>query len=86
MNDLISKQAAINTVFAMCCRWDTDDKDDLKNLMLTAFQDLPTIEAIPIEWIEKQKAECYPYSITWLCLKTLLETWREENEENKEDG
>lgn len=44
MIELISKQAAINTTFNMCCRWDGEDRDDLRNMMLTAFQDLPTID------------------------------------------
>ena len=44
MNDLISRQAAINTVFSMCCRWNTSDSEDLKNMLMTAFQDLPSAE------------------------------------------
>ena len=45
---------------------------------------LPTIEAIPVEWIEKQKARCYPRSISWLALDALLKTWREEKDEVEE--
>ena len=37
-------------------------------------------EAIPIEWIEKQRAECTPGSIPYIALEALLKTWREENE------
>ena len=48
MADLISKSAAINTTFNMCCRWDGEDRDDLRNMMLTAFQELPTIDAVPV--------------------------------------
>ncbi len=33
-------------------------------------------EAIPLEWIEKQKAECVYGSIPWLALNALLDTWR----------
>ncbi len=46
MTDLISKQAAINTTYNMCCRWDGEDRDDLRNMMLTAFQELPTIDPV----------------------------------------
>lgn len=46
MIDLISKQAAINTTYNMCCRWDGEDRDDLRNMMLTAFQELPTIDPV----------------------------------------
>lgn len=45
---------------------------------------LPTIEAIPVEWIEKQKAGCYPRSISWIALEALLKTWREEKDEVEE--
>lgn len=44
MDDLISRKAAVNTVFSMCCRWNTDDPNDLKNMLLVAFQDLPSAE------------------------------------------
>ena len=43
--DLISRQAAINTVFSMCCRWDTEDADDLKNMLMLAFQELPSAQS-----------------------------------------
>lgn len=36
------------------------------------------VEAIPLEWIEKQKAECTPGSIPYIALEALLKTWREE--------
>lgn len=42
------------------------------------------VEAIPIEWIEKQRAECTPGSIPYIALEALLKTWREEKEEVKE--
>lgn len=46
---------------------------------------MPTIEAIPIKWIEKQKAlRCYPRSISWLVLEALLKTWKEEKDEVEE--
>lgn len=45
---------------------------------------MPTIEAIPVEWIEKQKAECYPRSLAWIALEALLKTWKEEMGEAEE--
>lgn len=45
---------------------------------------MPTIEAIPVEWIEKQKARCYPRSISWLALEALLKTWKEEKDKVEE--
>ena len=41
-------------------------------------------EAIPVEWIEKQKAGCIYGSISWIALEALLKTWREEKDEVKE--
>jgi hypothetical protein len=48
------------------------------------IEDAPTIEAIPLEWIEKQKAECYPRSLAWIALEALLRTWKEEKDEAEE--
>lgn len=50
MKELISKEAAIKTVFSMCCRWDTEDPNDLKLMLLSAFQDLPPVR----QWIPTQ--------------------------------
>lgn len=47
MKELISKEAAIKTVFSMCCRWDNEDPNDLKLMLLSAFQELPPIR----QWI-----------------------------------
>lgn len=67
-DDMIRRQAAINTVFSMCCRWNTDDPNDLKNMLMTAFQDLPsaqpgwipTTERLPDLWDER-----YLVSLAW---------------------
>lgn len=57
MIELISKTAAINTTFNMCCRWDGEDRDDLRNMMLTAFQELPTIDPVKHgKWIKDGEA------------------------------
>lgn len=53
MDELISKRVAINTTFNMCCRWDGEDRDDLRNMMLTAFQELPTIEPKRGKWTKE---------------------------------
>ena len=38
-------------------------------------------EAIPLEWIERQKAGCIYGSISYIALEALLKTWREERNE-----
>ena len=45
------------------------------------IDNMPTIEAIPVEWVEDQKSKCFPHSITWLCLKELLVAWKENEHE-----
>ena len=44
MNDTISKEAAINIVFSTLCKWDTKDPEDLKNMLLLAFQEMPSVQ------------------------------------------
>ena len=44
----------------------------------TADANAAQAEAIPLEWIEKQKAECVYGSIPYIALEALLKTWREE--------
>ena len=41
-------------------------------------------EAIPIEWIERQKAGCIYGSISYIAFEALLKTWRAEKDEVKE--
>lgn len=48
------------------------------------IEDCEEVEAIPLEWIEKQRAECTPGSIPYIALEALLKTWREEKDEVKE--
>lgn len=41
---MLSKDEAINTVFSMLCKWDTEDPEDLKNMLLLAFQEMPSAQ------------------------------------------
>lgn len=48
----------------------------------------PTIEAIPVEWIEKWFTEKYRRSVVWWdcaedVFKAFMEDWRKENEQRK---
>lgn len=64
MSDLISREAAINTVFNMCCRWNTEDANDLKNMLLLAFQELPPAQKwIPVS--ERLPEDIRPVIVTW---------------------
>ena len=40
------------------------------------IRELPIIEAIPIEYLEKKRAECYPGSERELFLRWLINEWK----------
>ena len=64
MDDLITKEVAIKTVFSMCCKWDNEDPNDLKNLLMSAFQELPpTRQWIPCK--ERLPKDIRPVIVTW---------------------
>ena len=44
MSDLISRQAAIDTISSIWLRWGTGDANDLKDMLMLAFQDLPSAQ------------------------------------------
>ena len=44
MRETIYRDDAIDAIFSTCCRWNTDNPNDLKNALMTAFQDLPSAE------------------------------------------
>lgn len=44
MRETIYRDDAVDTIFSMCCRWNTDNPNDLKNALMTAFQDLPSAQ------------------------------------------
>lgn len=46
--DLICRRAAVNTVLSMFCKWDTEDTNDLRDMLLLAFQELPTVDAVSV--------------------------------------
>ena len=50
MDDQISREAAINTVFSTLCKWDTEDPEDLKNMLLLAFQEMPPAQTESCEY------------------------------------
>lgn len=45
-----------------------------------AVETAPTIEAIPVEWVQKRMSECVSYSIVWIVLRDLLREWERREE------
>ena len=46
--EYIEREAAINTVYSMISKWDNGDPDDLKNMLLLAYQELPSADVRPV--------------------------------------
>ena len=53
MSDLISRQAAICTVDFAFRSWDTDDIDDLKALLISCYESLPSAGPYDINQISE---------------------------------
>lgn len=53
-------------------------------LVTDLFDDISTVEAIPIEWIEKWFSQFYgEQGLEWnRCKRFMLEDWEKENETN----
>lgn len=55
-------------------------------LVTDLFDDISTVEAIPIEWIEKWFSQFYgEQGLEWnRCKRFMLEDWEKENETNRQ--
>lgn len=51
------------------------------NEAMSAIEQQPTADVIPLEWIKEQKDKCFPYSVTAITLNDLLTEW-----ERREDA
>lgn len=85
MSDLISREKLKDDIAVLLERNGELIDEWLANCIDDAIDEQPAIEveAIPIEWIEKQKAGCVYGSISYIALEALLKTWREEKDEVK---
>lgn len=54
MDDLISRQAAINTVLIIRQRCDTNDIDEYRDILVECFEVLPAVEPRKGKWKEVQ--------------------------------
>ena len=51
------------------------------NQLISIIEDMATIDAIPVEWLEKQASEQGPYSVyCQAALEILLDDWKKEQE------
>ena len=76
MSDLISRQAAIDAVTPH------DDEYRIRDVL----EDMPSVEAIPVEWIERKIARLKEMdnafaSLTASQIRALLNDWRTEQNE-----
>ena len=75
-NDLISRAAAIEEINPLLYSGD----------FVSALIHMPTIDAIPVEWLEEQRDELSEaWDIEWHVINGLIEQWREEQETSDEN-
>ncbi len=79
MDDHISRQAAIDLFPNDVLEWDTLDGYIAPHVARQLIEDLPTVDVIPIEWIEEW---CLSQNLTYirLAVEKLLGDWRKEND------
>ena len=76
MSDLISRDAAIEAVVG----WETDPTDEELEI---ALMNVPTIDAIPVEWVEKRLNDMLKGSFSFEecgAIAALLSDWRKGRE------
>ena len=72
MNGYVKVQDAYEAI-CDAFKYDTGiDREAIK----AALSTVNSTDVIPTEWIEKQKSECFPHSITWTFLDELLRDWK----------
>ena len=84
MSDLIERQAAIDALGEEPEVWSGNDEYEqgLNNQWhydVNALKDLPSADAIPIEWIKKRIENWADYGTQYLAIVEMLEDWEEEN-------
>ena len=85
MRDLIDREAALNCFHSWVDKYgDVYTPDDMPEYQ--AIEDLPPVEAIPVEWIESKIARLKEMdnafaSLTAGQLQALLNDWRNEQNE-----
>ena len=77
MSNLIDRQAAIKVASKRC--------HELRGVfgeIEEGLKELPTVDAIPIEWIEKWFSQFYgEQGLEWnRCKRFMLDDWEKENE------
>ena len=70
MRRLIDANAMIEDAFTI--------PDETSNIIKDACDAQPTIDAIPLEWLERQRTMCYPGSERELFLRRLIADWKRE--------
>lgn len=83
MSDLIDRKEAVEAIKNEMLSWLEGDSHDYRKVV-DAIMDLPTLDAIPLEFIKARMEGYYKNSYTELgaCLETLIEDWRKDNGES----
>lgn len=83
MNDLISRQEAINKILEYFIEYHGGAfREDDQRALIEVFEKIPIVDAVPVEWIERYDEEEWMESGTPNTAVTkLLEVWHERKEE-----
>lgn len=82
MADLISRAAAIAQIKENYCNWcdhtDLCQSCETRDCIATIEQQLPAVDAIPVEWLDKmaEQHQSGVFNAYWFVLKT----WQKEQE------
>lgn len=76
-SDLISREAAIQSISDWIKDCDNESVNDAVTVIKTLIELLPAVDAIPVEWLQRQGQRG---SIIQLSATMLIEKWQKEQE------
>lgn len=80
MDDLISKEAALNAIDCWHIDFNSMDGAKVQTDCWRAIKELPTINAIPVEWLREFDLYYAGISGGTKYMNELVETWQKEQE------
>ena len=81
-NDLISRTAAIECAIDAVDDWDGGWNPNRETVIRKYFEELPAVDAIPVEWLEARHVEACSEADTdtMNVIRNLINRWRYEQE------
>lgn len=79
MEDTISREAAINTIFLILCMCNMKDPEDLKNMLLLAFQEMPSAQSEKETCKDCKWEYAFGYGECYHCKRSFEDMWEEKD-------